>query len=58
MSLGSGVSGSVVYAKTLRDTHPLDRPGSVFALKIVEKKVLREYDSVSRFTPTSLLPYL
>ncbi|KIK58156.1 hypothetical protein GYMLUDRAFT_45352 [Collybiopsis luxurians FD-317 M1] len=44
-SLGYGVSGFVVYAKTRRNSHPLDRPGTVFAVKIMEKKFLRDFDT-------------
>lgn len=48
MITGYGSTASVIYAKVVRNIHPLDQSGSVFALKIVEKKQLREADSVSR----------
>ncbi|KAJ4482497.1 kinase-like domain-containing protein, partial [Lentinula aciculospora] len=51
-TLGYGSTASVIYAKTVRNSHPLDRPGSVFAVKIVEKKHLREADAVKN-TPES-----
>ncbi|KAJ3998835.1 kinase-like domain-containing protein, partial [Lentinula boryana] len=46
-TLGYGSTASVVYARTVRNSHPLDLPGSVLAVKIVEKKHLREADAVS-----------
>ncbi|KAJ4496991.1 kinase-like domain-containing protein, partial [Lentinula lateritia] len=51
-TLGYGSTASVIYAKVVRNIHPLDQSGSVFALKIVEKKQLREADSVKN-TPES-----
>ncbi|KAF5379864.1 hypothetical protein D9757_007248 [Collybiopsis confluens] len=44
-TLGCGVSGSVLYAKTMRNAHKLDRPGTVFAVKVIEKKYQHEFDT-------------
>ncbi|KAJ3988369.1 kinase-like domain-containing protein [Lentinula detonsa] len=52
-TLGYGSTASVVYARTVRNSHPLDRPGSVLAVKIVEKKHLREADAFEENTPES-----
>ncbi|KAJ3762744.1 kinase-like domain-containing protein [Lentinula raphanica] len=50
-ALGYGSTASVVYARTTRKTHPLDRPGTIVALKIVEKKHLREADAFEENRP-------
>ncbi|KAL0061460.1 hypothetical protein AAF712_011683 [Marasmius tenuissimus] len=43
-SLGDGESCKVVLARTARETHALDRPGTLVAVKAMTKKWMREYD--------------
>ncbi|KAL0569354.1 hypothetical protein V5O48_012605, partial [Marasmius crinis-equi] len=43
-TLGEGESCSVVLVRTIRDSHQLDRPGSLFAMKTIAKKWMREFD--------------
>ncbi|GLB34802.1 putative protein tyrosine kinase [Lyophyllum shimeji] len=40
-SLGEGVYGKVLLVRTRRATHPLDRPGSLFAVKVMRRKNVR-----------------
>ncbi|KAJ8521662.1 hypothetical protein ONZ45_g1668 [Pleurotus djamor] len=46
-TLGTGVTGKVLLVRTRRDIHPEDRPGSLFAMKVMRKKQVRmmDYDS-------------
>ncbi|KAF8077792.1 kinase-like domain-containing protein, partial [Lyophyllum atratum] len=40
-ALGEGVYGQVLLVRTRRATHPLDRPGSLFAVKVMRRKNVR-----------------
>ncbi|ESK94134.1 agc pka protein kinase [Moniliophthora roreri MCA 2997] len=48
-TLGEGVSGKVVLVRTTRRSHPLDRPGTLFAMKIVTRKYFRSLDQYSTY---------
>lgn len=47
MFAGAGVSGEVILVSTTRKTHPLDRPGSLFAVKCFRRREARNADKVS-----------
>ncbi|KAF4576614.1 hypothetical protein EYR36_000790 [Pleurotus pulmonarius] len=40
-SLGKGVYGRVLLVRTRRNTHPMDKPGSMYAMKVLRKKYIR-----------------
>ncbi|RDB21530.1 cAMP-dependent protein kinase catalytic subunit PRKX [Hypsizygus marmoreus] len=41
-ALGAGAYGQVILVRTCRTEHPLDRPGSLFAMKVLRKKIIRQ----------------
>ncbi|KAK7040907.1 hypothetical protein VNI00_009503 [Paramarasmius palmivorus] len=48
-TLGEGGSGKVLLVRTTRNAHPLDRPGTLFAMKMIPKKYLRQLDEYSAY---------
>jgi hypothetical protein len=48
-ALGGGAYGHVLLVRTLRDTHPLDKPGCLFAMKAVRRKYVRSCEEVSTY---------
>ncbi|KAG5634089.1 hypothetical protein H0H81_003447 [Sphagnurus paluster] len=46
-SLGSGISGEVLLVRTRREAHPLDKPGSLFAVKFISRRMVRHTEQVS-----------
>ena len=51
---GSGQDGQVLLVRTTRDIHPLDLPGSLFALKVFKRKIIRALDGVRLHPPLPL----
>ncbi|TFK30037.1 kinase-like protein [Coprinopsis marcescibilis] len=43
-NLGQGGESMVLMARTTRNEHPLDRPGTLYAMKVVRKKMRRKIE--------------
>lgn len=44
---GKGVYGRVLLVRTRRNIHPMDKPGLMYAMKVLRKKYIRMDEAVS-----------